>query len=233
MTQTTGRVLIVEDNPTTARTLTVFLEAEGLDVAWSANGRDAIARSGAAPFDLVVLDLMLPDLDGLSVCRAIRASSMVPIVMLTARTSDADVVEGLEAGADDYVCKPFASKVLLARVRRCLERARHARRTDGLLSHKGIVVTPQTREVTVEGQAVRLTRTEFELLVRFMRSPGRVFTRSQLLEETRGDATDAFDRVVDTHIWSLRRKLGEPRGRPTRILSEPGVGYRLSDDDAN
>jgi len=233
MTDTAGRVLIVEDNPTTAKTLTVFLEAEGLVVTWSENGRDGLDRFANAAFDLVVLDLMLPDLDGLAVCRAIRASSAVPIVMLTARTSDIDVVEGLEAGADDYVCKPFASMVLLARVRRCLERARQSRQSDGLLSHKGIVINQQTRGVTVDGQSVRLTRTEFDLLIRFMRSPGRVFTRSQLLEETRGDSSDAFDRVVDTHIWSLRRKLGEPRGRPTRILSEPGIGYRLSDDEAD
>lgn len=233
MIGTAGRVLIVEDNPTTAGTLEVFLEAEGFDVTCSANGRDATARLREESFDLILLDLMLPDVDGLSVCRSVRAESSVPIVMLTARTSDDDVVEGLEAGADDYVCKPFASRVLLARVRRCLARTRHARPEGGTLRHAGVEVHPETRAVSVDGRPVHLTPTEFDLLSRFLRSPGRVFTRSQLIEATRGDASDAFDRVVDTHIWSLRRKLGEPRGRPTRILSEPGVGYRWSDDDAD
>lgn len=124
MDERSGHILIVEDNATTAQTLRVFLEADGHQVSWARTGAEALALFRQAPRDLVLLDLMLPDVDGLSVCRALRPISRVPIVMLTARTADDDIVDGLEAGADDYVCKPFESKTLLARIRRCLRRAR-------------------------------------------------------------------------------------------------------------
>jgi DNA-binding response OmpR family regulator len=231
MTDASGRILVVEDNATTARTLRLFLEAEGYDVVTAANGRDGLASFDAASIQLVILDLMLPDVDGLSVCRAIRRQSATPVVMLTARTADDDVVEGLEAGADDYVCKPFASKVLLARVRRCLDRSRRTASSDDVLQHNRIRIDTARRATYLDGEPIRLTRMEFDILQRLIRQPGRVFTRAQLIDATRPDGADSFDRAIDTHVWNLRKKLGEPPGRPRIILSEPGVGYRMSDGD--
>ena len=224
----TGRILLVEDNATTAATVRVFLEAEGHAVVWADTGTNATRRFADERIDLVLLDLMLPDMDGLAVCRAIRTRSSVPIVMLTARTADDDVVRGLESGADDYVCKPFGSKTLLARVRRCLERARPSA-SAAELRHGPLLMDVERRTLHVSGQPVRLTRSEFDILHRLLRHPGRVFTRGQLIEHALSPSTGALDRTIDTHVWSLRRKIGEPPGAPRLILSEPGVGYRLSD----
>lgn len=212
----------------------LFLESQGYAVTWARDGREGEEAFRRGPFDLVVLDLMLPDRDGLAVCRAIRAEASTPIVMLTARTAEDEVVAGLEAGADDYVGKPFGSKELLARIRRCLERASAPAAATGdgtssALRVGALELDPERREVRLAGETVKLTRTEFELLQRLMRSPGRVFTRAQLLEHAAGADSTALDRTIDTHVWSLRRKLGEPRGQPRIVLSEPGVGYRLND----
>lgn len=228
----TAHVLVVEDNATTARTLRLFLEAEGYRVSHAVDGGDALARFRTGPGDLVLLDLNLPDVDGLDVCRSIREDSSVPLVMLTARTAEEDIVEGLESGADDYVCKPFGSRELLARVRRCLERSREPVGPDALLRVGGIVLDSRRRQVSVEGAEVRLTRSEFAILRLLMRQPGRVFTRGQIIDGALGHDFDGFARTIDTHVWSLRRKIGEPRGRPRYILSEVGVGYRMLDPDA-
>ena len=228
----TAHVLVVEDNATTARTLRLFLEAEGYRVSHAVDGGDALARFRTGPGDLVLLDLNLPDVDGLDVCRSIREDSSVPVVMLTARTAEEDIVEGLESGADDYVCKPFGSRELLARVRRCLERSREPVGPDALLRVGGIVLDSRRRQVSVEGAEVRLTRSEFAILRLLMRQPGRVFTRGQIIDGALGHDFDGFARTIDTHVWSLRRKIGEPRGRPRYILSEVGVGYRMLDPDA-
>jgi DNA-binding response OmpR family regulator len=153
--------------------------------------------------------------------------------MLTARTADDDVVAGLENGADDYVCKPFESKTLLARIRRCLERARRPVLPGDVLTHRDLRLDAAGRTLHQGGDPIRLTRTEFDLLHHLMRSPGRVFTRAQLIDQALGPCFDGLDRTIDTHVWSLRRKLGERRGAPRVILSEPGVGYRLGDSDAD
>lgn len=224
-------ILVVEDNATTARTLRLFLEDSGYRTVHAAGGGEATRRFRDGSFDLVLLDLMLPDADGLEVCRAIRERSAVPVVMLTARTAEDDIVEGLESGADDYVCKPFRSRELLARVRRCLERSREPAPEGGELRAGAIVLDAGRRRVTVDGRPVRLTPSEFGILRVLMQSPGRVFTRSQLIERALGDEFDGLDRTVDTHVWSLRRKLGEPRGRPRHVLSEQGVGYRFGGGD--
>lgn len=215
----------------------LFLESQGYAVTWARDGREGEEAFRRGPFDLVVLDLMLPDRDGIAVCRAIRDRAATPIVMLTARTAEDEIVEGLEAGADDYVGKPFGSKELLARIRRCLERAAATVRAAGDGDGDGspplrvgdLELDPDRRAVRLAGRPVKLTRTEFDVLHRLMRSPGRVFTRAQLLEHAAGADSTALDRTIDTHVWSLRRKLGEPRGDPRIVLSEPGVGYRLDD----
>ncbi len=226
------RILVVEDNPTTSRTLKLFLDAEGYQVRCALSGREAAAALAAETFDLVMLDLMLPDIDGLSLCRTLRQNSAVPIVMLTARTTQDEIVEGLEAGADDYIGKPFGSKELLARIRRCLRAVpAHVGFTSPQLRCGELCVDLGTREVTLADQQIRLTRSEFDLLVALMRRPGRVFTRDQLITLALGADYEGADRTIDTHIWGLRKKLGEPRGQPRYILSEAGVGYRLRDPD--
>ena len=228
-----SRILVVEDNPTTSRTLKLFLDAEGYRVRCALNGSEAAAALAEATFDLILLDLMLPDIDGLSLCRTLRQNSNVPIVMLTARTAQDEIVEGLEAGADDYISKPFGSKELLARIRRCLRAApTHVGLASSQLRCGELSVDLETREVNLAGQHVRLTRSEFDLLVVLMRRPGRVFTRDQLITLALGAEYEGADRTIDTHVWSLRKKLGEPRSRPGYILSEAGVGYRLRDPDA-
>lgn len=227
-----AQILVVEDNATTARNLRVFLEAEGYRVRHAASGREALEQFGRAPGDLVLLDLNLPDLDGLEVCRSLRSRSAVPVVMLTARTAEENIVEGLESGADDYVCKPFGSRELLARVRRCLERARRPPATGPRLRLGDLELDRASRRVRMRGEEVRLTRSEFDILELLARNPGRVFTRSQIIDAALGHDFDGFDRTIDTHVWSLRRKLGEPRGCPRYILSEVGIGYRMRSDDA-
>lgn len=227
------RILVVEDNATTSRTLKLFLDAEGYIVHCALTGGAAMAALATTSFDLVLLDLMLPDIDGLSLCRQLRQGSSVPIVMLTARSSQDEIVEGLEAGADDYLSKPFGSKELLARIRRCLRRA--AMLTDAAVEELVIGdlrVDIEARSVELGGAPVRLTPSEFGLLVVLMRRPGRVYTRDQLIALALGRDYEGADRTIDTHVWSLRKKLGEPRGDPRYVLSEPGVGYRMRDCDA-
>lgn len=226
-----GHILVVEDNATTAHSLRLFLESDGHQVTWARTGAEALDTFRRAAFDLVLLDLMLPDVDGLSVCRTLRPTTRLPIVMLTARTSDDDVVEGLEAGADDYVCKPFGSKTLLARVRRCLRRAREPVTSSPILRAGHVELDALRRHVRARGEVVRLTRSEFDILHCLMRSPGRVFTRARIIEAALGADFDGFDRTIDTYIWSLRRKLGDRRDHTQLIVSEPGVGYRLAEAD--
>lgn len=226
-------ILVVEDNPTTSRTLKLFLVDAGYLVSCALNGREALSALATDTFDLILLDLMLPDVDGLNLCRTVRRTSGVPIVMLTARTTQDEIVAGLEAGADDYIGKPFGSRELLARIRRCLRAAPATISSDGgRLRSNELSVELATRSVELAGQPIRLTRSEFDLLVVLLRRPGRVFTRGQLIELALGADYDGADRTIDTHIWSLRKKLGEPRGQPRYILSEPGIGYRLRDPHA-
>lgn len=224
-----ARLLVVEDNDTTSRTLRLFLEAQGYAVTCTGSGAGALELMTEQAFDLVLLDLMLPDLDGLSVCRAIRRSSTMPIVMLTARVTEDEVVAGLEAGADDYVCKPFGSKVLLARIHACLRRTLAAD-APAVLRHGGLELDPESRAVRLNGNPLRLTRTEFAILHHLMRRRGRVCTRAHLIEEAMGPHFDGMERTIDTHIWSLRRKLGEGAGAQM-IVAEPGIGYRLNTGD--
>ncbi|MEM7313344.1 MAG: response regulator transcription factor [Planctomycetota bacterium] len=232
-------ILVVEDNPTTSRMLVLFLKDAGFNVTCADDGRKAMNCFDQGQFDLVLLDLMLPDTDGMSVCTSIRSRSRIPIVMLTAKSTEDDIVTGLESGADDYVCKPFRSRELLARIRRCLRDCRRGSSdaksrdsVDGLIKAGAIEVDLDRREVRVADNSVKLTKSEFAILAAFVENPGRVFTRSQLVSRVFGPNYDGFDRSIDTHVWNLRKKLGEPKGNPRYILSEPGVGYRLNDQHA-
>ena len=219
-------VLVVDDEPAIVDIVTDYLADAGYRVSVARTGDDALRQVRSIIPDLVVLDLGLPGVDGLDVAREIRRTSAVPIIMLTARSDEADRVAGLELGADDYVVKPFSPRELLARVRAVLRRG--AVRDDGGAFAVGdLIVNPAERTVEVGGASIDLTATEFDLLAALATSPGRVFTRTQLLETVHGVAVDAGERAIDAHVKNLRRKLETEPHRPRRLLTVHGVGYRL------
>jgi two-component system alkaline phosphatase synthesis response regulator PhoP len=224
-------VLVVDDEVKILRLARDYLEHAGFTMLTAETGTDALAVARQAKPDLIVLDLGLPDLDGLDVARALRKESNVPIIMLTARGDESDKLVGLELGADDYLTKPFSPKELVARVRAVL------RRTENTLSSPGpeIIRTadltldlPRMR-ATLGQQPIELTPTEFELLAALARQPGRIFTRAQLLDAAHGVAFESYERAIDAHIKNIRRKL-EPNPRePRYILTVYGVGYKFTD----
>ena len=196
------------------------------------DGRAALAVVRAEKPDLVILDLGLPDMDGLDVCRAVRKDSNVPIIMLTARDQDADKVAGLELGADDYVTKPFSPKELVARVRAVLRRL-DAERAEGwaeVIRAAGLELNVPRMRVTVEGRLVEVTPSEFQLLAALARQPGRIFTRAQLLDALHGVAFESYERAIDAHVKNIRRKI-EPNPRePRYLLTVYGIGYKIADE---
>ena len=225
------KVLIVEDDPKTAATLRLYLEHAGFEVSVAATGTEALSRQRAQPADLVLLDVMIPEVDGLAVCRALRAESDVATILVTARTTEGDKLEGLASGADDYVTKPFSPREVVARVRAVLRRTRAG--GDGgdmheRLQSRRIVLDLSTREVSVRGRPVALTRAEFDLLAAFVRAPGRVFSRQEIGQRAFGDDYDALDRTVDAHVMRLRRKIEDPQDE-TLLVTVHGIGYKLAD----
>lgn len=225
-------VLVVDDEAKILRLARDYLEHAGFIVLTAGAGQTALATARGAKPDLIVLDLGLPDLDGLDVIRALRKESNVPIIVLTARGDESDKLVGLELGADDYLTKPFSPKELVARVRAVL------RRTENTLSGSGSEVirtaeltldVPRMR-VTVGQRQIELTPTEFELLAALARQPGRIFTRAQLLDAVHGVAFESYERAIDAHIKNIRRKL-EPNPRePRYVLTVYGVGYKFADE---
>jgi DNA-binding response OmpR family regulator len=224
------RILLAEDDPKTVASVRLYLENAGYGVSVAVDGRSALslARESPAPH-LIVLDRMLPGLDGLLVCRALREESEVPIILLTARTTEADRLEGLDAGADDYVCKPFSPRELVARVRAVLRRFPAGARDRQPIVIGELRVDPARREARVGDRRVRLTPREFSLLEVLARAPGRAFTREELVERAFGTEFEALDRTIDAHIVNLRRKIERDASSPEWILTEFGVGYRLAD----
>ena len=224
------RILVVDDEPDILALVQYNLSRAQYDVVGVASGEEALAQVRTTPPSLVVLDLMLPGVDGLEVCKALKRdtrTAAIPIVILTARGEEADIVAGLELGADDYLTKPFSPRVLLARIRAVLRR-HHTEPVaeDAVITHHGLVLHPGRHEVLVEGQPVPLTLTEFRVLHLLARHPGWVFTRNQIITAAQGVDVSVTERSVDVHIVSLRRKLG--------ILGEEietirGVGYRLQE----
>ncbi|HEV2528700.1 MAG TPA: response regulator transcription factor [Thermomicrobiales bacterium] len=248
------RILVVEDDVDICNLIRTNLEGEGYSVRQAFDGPAALVAVAEERIDLVILDWMLPGLDGLTVCRRIRQSHLMPIIMLTARGEEIDRVVGLEVGADDYVTKPFGMRELMARVRAILRRAvtmsapvnapgaaqvrasasdpsvvpPGVTASDGgaaVITHGELVIDPSGRTVLVEGKAVDLTRREFDLLAMLASNPGRAFSRAYLLERIWGDEIEVFDRTVDSHVVRLRKKLG-PAGQ--RIATVWGVGYRFA-----
>src|SRR3989454_2764060 len=226
-------ILVVEDEMKIARLVRDYLEHAGFEVVVAGDGESAVASARGRKPDLVVLDLGLPGRDGLEVTRELRRSSNVPIVMLTARGEEADRIVGLEVGADDYVVKPFSPKELVARVRAVLRRTANAG-TGGVagpevLRAADVEVDLTRLRVRVGGRPVDLTPTEFQLLATFVREPGRVFTRNQLLDAVHGVAFGSYQRAIDAHVKNIRRKIEPTPGRPRYLLTVHGVGYRFAD----
>ena len=223
------RILVVDDEPTLVATLRYNLEREGFEVSTAADGEEALSKARTQRPDLIVLDLMLPVLSGYEVCRILQKETAVPILMLTARSDEVDKVVGLEMGADDYVTKPFSMRELMARVRALLRRAERPAAADEAerLSAGDLTVDLPRRVVTRDGRPVALKPKEFDLLVFFLRNPGRVYTREQLLEQIWGYDFAGDTRTVDVHVRWLREKTEEDPSSPKRLVTVRGVGYRL------
>ena len=222
-------VLVVEDEIEIARIVRDYLRNAGFEVIVVGDGGSAVASLRSAKPDLLVLDLGLPGRDGLDVAREIRRWSDTPIVMLTARGDETDRIVGLELGADDYVVKPFSPKELVARVRAVLRRSRTAARGDEIVRAGDVEIDTGKMRVSVTGRSVELTPTEFQLLATLAREPGRVFTRSQLLDAVHGVAIESYERAIDAHVKNLRRKIEPTPGNPRYVLTVHGVGYRFAD----
>jgi len=203
------------------------LEDEGYDVSGSQSAEDGLELFNAALPDVVLIDVMLPGMDGFEFCRTLRKSSGVPIIMVTARSDSHDVVAGLEAGADDYVTKPFVAKELAARIRALLRRARANEEPSPALSVGNLEISTAEGEVRLEGNPVHLTRTEFRLLCELAASPGKVFSREQLLERVWGYDYFGDGRLVDVHMRRLRTKVEDNPANPTSIITVRGLGYKL------
>lgn len=222
-------VLIVEDDTNTAELVALYLRREGFQALTASDGEQGLALAARYHPDLVILDLMLPKVDGWEVCRRLRQMSDVPVIMLTARDEEIDRVAGLTLGADDYVVKPFSPRELVARVIAVLRRVRPYRDAPGKVLHQGeVILDLEKRRLTVRNQPVDLTHHEFALLEALMKVPGKVFTRDELLERIypRGEAV-VIDRVVDVHIGKLRKKIESNPSEPNYILTVRGVGYRF------
>ena len=222
-------VLVVEDELEIARVVRDYLRNAGFEVIVVGDGGSAVASVRSAKPDLLVLDLGLPGRDGLDVAREIRRWSDTPIVMLTARGDETDRIVGLEIGADDYVVKPFSPKELVARVRAVLRRTRTAARGDEIVRAGDVEIDTGKMRVSVAGAQVDLTPTEFQLLATLAREPGRVFTRSQLLDAVHGVAIESYERAIDAHVKNIRRKIEPTPGSPRYVVTVHGVGYRFAD----
>jgi DNA-binding response OmpR family regulator len=222
-------VLLVDDDPKIRELLRLYVEREGHRTLVAADGEMAVATALRARPDLVVLDVMLPGLDGFEVCRRIRDESDVPILLLTARSGDSDKVVGLDIGADDYVVKPFSPRELMARIRALLRRRRQEHAADEpILSAVGLEVDPNAVEARLDGTALELTPFEFRLLLGLMRRPGRVFSRDDLIDAIHGDDDPGIiDRTIDVHMGRLRRKLGDDASDPRFIATVRTVGYKF------
>lgn len=223
------RILLVDDAANLVKALRLSLEQEGFEVSVAADGRTALAKALKEPFDLAILDIMLPELDGLSACREIRKVSRLPIVMLTAKDTDLDKILGLEIGADDYVTKPFNTRELIARIRAVLRRIEEWSRPDApqRLVVGDLVLTPSHRRAELEGKPLELTPREYDLLEAMARRPGMVFSRQQLLDLVWGYDFDGEDRTVDVHVRRLREKLEPVSARPQYLRTSRGAGYYL------
>ena len=236
MAERAPRILLADDEQSIQTLLSFPLRKDGYEVTTAADGREALARFNEGKFDLVVLDVMMPRMDGLEVCRRIRARNTVPIIMLTAKAEEIDKVLGLELGADDYITKPFSLREFRSRVRAALRRAGMQTQspsptpTSSRSTVHELEIDPAKRAVRVRGEAVELTFVEFEILNALARNPGRVFTRDMLLTRIWGDSAYRDPRTIDVHIRHLREKLETDAKDPEYLFTVRGVGYRFRDE---
>ena len=235
------RALVVDDEPSLVRAVVGYLERDGFEVTSAATGEEALRLARTAAPDVVVLDVGLPGIDGIEVCRALRTFSDAYVVMLTARADEVDTLVGLSVGADDYVTKPFSPRELIARIRTMLRRPRLALQEPAPVTvppvaaepaadarrFGALTLDPVAREVAVDGHEVHLTRTEFDVLDVLSAQPRRAFTRRQLVEEVWGSSWVGDEHLVDIHVGNVRRKLGDDPGAPRYVLTVRGVGYRM------
>jgi len=220
-------ILVVDDEPKIVRLTRDYLEKDGFRVLAAGDGPAALALARRERPDVIVLDVMLPGMDGWEVCRVLRRESDVPILMLTARSEESDQVVGLELGADDYITKPFSPRTLVARVRAVLRRAQGRLKPPASLRFTGLEIDLDAHRTLLDGQPLHLTPNEFKLLVVLAQHPGQLFSREQLLDHLHGVAVDSFDRSIDSHIKNLRRKLERDPARPRFIETVYGMGYRF------
>lgn len=223
------KILVVDDDVKTVDLVKLYLERDGHSVITAYDGPAALQSFRENQPSLVVLDVMLPGMDGVTICRTLRSESDVPIIMLTARTRDEDKLTGLDTGADDYVTKPFSPGELAARVR-ALFRRMPAERGPAEMKHLDIFISIPKREATLKGKELHLTSVEFKLLAAFMREPGRVFERADLIDKAFGYDFESFDRAIDVHIFNLRRKIEPDPRHPRYIKTIYGAGYKLSEE---
>jgi DNA-binding response OmpR family regulator len=225
-------ILVVDDELRIVELARDYLEHAGFAVIAAADGPSALMMARTRKPDVMVLDLGLPGMDGLDVARTLRRESSVPILMLTARDDELDRVLGLEIGADDYVTKPFSPRELVARIRAILRRIDRQTEPGDRIQAAGVSIDLSRMRVEIEGRTVDLTPTEFQLLATLARQPGRIFTRSQLLDAIHGIAFESYERAIDAHVKNLRRKLEPDPGRPRYVLTVYGVGYRFAEEPA-
>jgi DNA-binding response OmpR family regulator len=231
-----ARILLVDDEQSIQTLLSYPLRKEGYDVVQATDGRQALERFDEQPFDLVVLDLMLPRVDGLEVCRRLRSRSSVPIIMLTAKSEEIDKVVGLELGADDYITKPFSLREFSSRIKATLRRAEMSRAAELALDEhplevKDLRIDFAKRSVRIRGREAELTFVEFEILSSLAHAPGRVFTRDMLLSRVWGDSAYRDPRTIDVHIRHLREKIERDAKDPEYLFTVRGVGYRFRDTE--
>ncbi len=224
-----SRILVAEDDPKQAHLIKVYLEREGHAVLATGNGRTTLELARTRRPDLIVLDVMMPEIDGLDVCRILRGESQVPILLLTARSTEADMLLGLDLGADDYMTKPFSPPELTARVRALLRRAGRHTDAGGPLVFGDLRIDAARFEVSVGGASVPLTTKEFDILHVLAAAPGRPFTRAQILERVFGFDHHVLERTVDAHVMNLRRKIESDPARPRYVLTVHGRGYKFAD----
>ena len=228
---TQKRVLVVDDEPKITEVVKLYLEREGFQVASAVDGKQAVERAASFNPDLIILDLNLPDIDGIEVCRTLRKHSNVPIIMLTGRGEEVDRIVGLEMGADDYVTKPFSPREIVARVRAVLRRHAPEPGSSETIKAGDLVIDTARYEARCGGQKLDLTTTEFKLLSALAQSPGRVYSRMQLLDQVQGIAYEGYERTIDAHIKNLRQKMASRAvGHNCRIETVRGVGYKFEVD---
>ena len=226
---TTAPILVVDDDAKIVRLVRTYLERAGYRVVEAADGPSALAAVTREQPALIVLDIMLPEIDGLSVLRALRRTSRTPVIVLSARGTVGDRIEGLEVGADDYLAKPFSPAELVVRVGRVLDRVRDEQATGGrVLKHGDLTVDPERHQVAIAGRPISLTAAEFRLLTALLEADGRVLTRDQLMDAVYGIDELVLDRTIDVHVGRLRDKLGDDAGAPRYIATIRGAGYRTA-----